>query len=346
MASFGRHAIRSAAGARDRTFRGRARARDVRRRRGAQHGPARQARDRGVRARTDRRGARCRMAGSTRRSQAADRCHGRLSPVARRRGRDGCAVDSLADASAVARRAVRRHAASVHSHGGRSAVTILSLAIVALSLRTRRVQDGLGAQCAGTLARTRMRSGRHAAPWRNAERDRGVGARVVEAPRLSNARTCSSCSRACSIRHARPRANTRCGRIVMSERSTVDMRTASSVRSSDSHRGFATASRSARDVRLRISSAATPISSAATSRVARRTSRSSTHADCQLHPYITPIDRRLSLLVVDAAGSGRAWHVRIPRGAGGDEGDPLEQTLPMIASSNERLGSPPILNGA
>ena len=92
MASFGRHAIRSAAGLATHKFPERAHARDVRWSRGAQHGAARQARDRRLRARIDRRGAHRRMAGGARRFTELCDAHGRVSPVARRRARDECAA--------------------------------------------------------------------------------------------------------------------------------------------------------------------------------------------------------------------------------------------------------------
>ncbi len=88
MARFGLRAIQSAEGVDASNVRERSNARDVRRRGGTQHGSARSILDGGICSRTPCGSTCSRMAGGTWRITTAERRHGRVSPLARRRDTD------------------------------------------------------------------------------------------------------------------------------------------------------------------------------------------------------------------------------------------------------------------
>ena len=141
------------------------------------------------------------------------------------RSRPAAGSRSLAELRRRARRAVRPDAAPAHS---RSPATELPDALppraAALSLRARRVQARLRAGRPRALDGGRVPPRRNGACGRHARGDRARQRPRWRGAAAPSAHSCSSPSRACSIRAARRPAPTRCGRTAMCPNgSDVDM---------------------------------------------------------------------------------------------------------------------------
>ena len=192
-----------------------ARSRDVCRRGGAQHGTARLRRNRRLRARPDPGGTRCGLAGRAwRRTDAGGRA-GVVPALPGRRDRAGPARRVVGATPAVARDAVRHHAAPVPENRGRSPARDLSGQTRPLSLRSWRVQDGLGAERAGAVACERMRARRHGSSRRNVRRNRRKRTCILARADPRTAVRPGRPAQLCSTPPARRQESTRCGRTAM-----------------------------------------------------------------------------------------------------------------------------------